>query len=141
MIFYSDKNVYEAAKDRIRWIFDEFKGKKIVVSISGGKDSTVLLYLVKEIMDERGIEKIPVCFSTKRLRLHRSSTISGRQCAFRGLSRTGFNPFSKSGTPRLASGSMCGVRVSNGADPKNRLEPTRIAVTRSRRCSTMCLTV
>lgn len=63
MIFYGEKNVYEAALDRFRFIFNEFYGKRpIVVTISGGKDSTVCLYLVKEIMDEMGIEKIPVLF-------------------------------------------------------------------------------
>lgn len=62
MIFYSEKNVYEAAKDRIRWIFDEFKGRRIVISFSGGKDSTTVLHLAKEIMDEKGIAKIPVFF-------------------------------------------------------------------------------
>ncbi len=67
MIFYSDKNVYEAAKDRIRWIFDEFPDRKIVVSFSGGKDSTTILHLVKEVMDERGIKKIPVFFCDQEL--------------------------------------------------------------------------
>lgn len=40
-------NVFEAAKDRISWTFDNFE--KIYVSFSGGKDSTVMLHLV---MDE-----------------------------------------------------------------------------------------
>lgn len=63
MIFYSrDKNVYEAGKERIRFILDEFPDHKIAVSISGGKDSTAVLHLVKEVMDERGIKKIPVFF-------------------------------------------------------------------------------
>lgn len=62
MVFYSDKNVYEAAKERIRWIYDEFPDRPIVVSFSGGKDSTVILHLVKEVADERGIKKIPVFF-------------------------------------------------------------------------------
>ena len=63
MIFYGEKNVYEAGLERIRYIFDEFYGKRpIIVTISGGKDSTVTLYLVHEIMVERGIEKIPVLF-------------------------------------------------------------------------------
>lgn len=62
MVFYSDKNVYEAAKERIRWIYDEFPDRPIVVSFSGGKDSTVVLHLVKEVADERGIKKIPVFF-------------------------------------------------------------------------------
>lgn len=61
MNFYSDKNVYEAGKERIRKIFDRYYGKMPVsVSFSGGKDSTVVLYMVKEIMDERGIKQIPV---------------------------------------------------------------------------------
>lgn len=67
MIFYSDKNVYEAAKDRIRWIFDEFEGRPISVSFSGGKDSTTILHLTKEVMDERGIKKIPVFFCDQEL--------------------------------------------------------------------------
>ena len=63
MIFYSEQNVYESAKDRIRWIFDEFNDTHTIsVSFSGGKDSTVILHLVKEVMDERGIKKIPVFF-------------------------------------------------------------------------------
>ena len=62
MLFYSDKSVYEAAKDRIRWIFNEFPERKKVVSFSGGKDSTTVLHLVKEVMDELGIAKIPVFF-------------------------------------------------------------------------------
>lgn len=63
MIFYGEQNVYEAAKDRLRFIFNEFyPHRKIGVTFSGGKDSTVTLFLTKEIMDEFGIEKIPVIF-------------------------------------------------------------------------------
>lgn len=67
MIFYGKQNVYEAAKDRIRYLFDEFPDRKIVVAFSGGKDSTAILYLVKEIMDERGIKTIPVFFLDQEL--------------------------------------------------------------------------
>lgn len=41
--FNVDKNVLEATQERISYIFDNFEN--IVVSISGGKDSTVLCYL------------------------------------------------------------------------------------------------
>jgi predicted phosphoadenosine phosphosulfate sulfurtransferase len=41
------KNVLDAAKERIEWTFDNFK--KIYLSFSAGKDSTVMLHLV---MDE-----------------------------------------------------------------------------------------
>lgn len=40
---YINKNVLEASKERISYIFDNFEN--IVVSISGGKDSTVLCHL------------------------------------------------------------------------------------------------
>lgn len=40
---YTSENVLEATKKRIAYIFDEFEN--VVVSISGGKDSTVLAYL------------------------------------------------------------------------------------------------
>ncbi len=40
---YVNKTVLEAAKERISYIFDEFEN--IIVSISGGKDSTVLTHL------------------------------------------------------------------------------------------------
>lgn len=42
-IYNPSKNVLEAAKERISWLFDEFKN--IQVSISSGKDSTVLYFL------------------------------------------------------------------------------------------------
>ncbi|WP_330633688.1 phosphoadenosine phosphosulfate reductase domain-containing protein [Halocatena halophila] len=43
---YKDQNVLEAARDRVSLIFDEFEN--VVVSISGGKDSTVLFHLCYE---------------------------------------------------------------------------------------------
>ena len=63
MIYYGEKNVYVASLDRFRYIFSEFYGKRpIIISVSGGKDSTVILHLAKEVMDEMGIDKIPVLF-------------------------------------------------------------------------------
>jgi predicted phosphoadenosine phosphosulfate sulfurtransferase len=44
---YLDCDVLTASRERIAWVFDHFE--KIMVSFSGGKDSTVLLHLV---MDE-----------------------------------------------------------------------------------------
>lgn len=44
MIKYLDINVFDAATERIRYIFDNFK--KVYVSFSGGKDSGVMLNLV-----------------------------------------------------------------------------------------------
>lgn len=53
---HSGKNVLQAAKDRINWLFDEFqaKGKPLAVSTSGGKDSTVVYELSRAIAAERG---------------------------------------------------------------------------------------
>lgn len=63
MIFHGEKNVYEAALERIRYIFQEFYGKrKIIVTMSGGKDSTVVMHLCHEVMKELDIPKIPVLF-------------------------------------------------------------------------------
>jgi predicted phosphoadenosine phosphosulfate sulfurtransferase len=43
---YLNKNVFEASKERISFVFDNFN--RIIVSFSGGKDSTVMLHLVME---------------------------------------------------------------------------------------------
>jgi predicted phosphoadenosine phosphosulfate sulfurtransferase len=43
---YLTYNVLEAAQERISWTFDNFE--KIIVSFSGGKDSTVMTHLVLE---------------------------------------------------------------------------------------------
>ena len=52
MKIFTGQNVYEAAKDRLRWIYDEFPN--VVVSYSGGKDSDVVLNLAIEIATEKG---------------------------------------------------------------------------------------
>lgn len=49
---YINETVLTAAKRRISYIFDEFE--KIIVSISGGKDSTVLAHLALEEAHRRG---------------------------------------------------------------------------------------
>lgn len=52
MKLYLPQNVYAAAKDRIRWLFDEFE--HVSVDFSGGKDSTVTLNLALMIAEEKG---------------------------------------------------------------------------------------
>ena len=44
----------EAARARIRHVYDTFD--TVCVQFSGGKDSTAVLYLAKEIHEERGLE-------------------------------------------------------------------------------------
>lgn len=51
-IYSKTKNVVDAAKERISFIFDHFE--HINVSISGGKDSTVLAWLVLQEAEKRG---------------------------------------------------------------------------------------
>lgn len=50
------QTVYEAALDRIRFVYDNCDD--VIVSMSGGKDSTVLLHLTKLVAAERG--RLPV---------------------------------------------------------------------------------
>ena len=52
---YLDKSVYEAAQERLAFIFREFDN--IYVSFSGGKDSGLLLHLVMDYAREHGIQK------------------------------------------------------------------------------------
>lgn len=58
---YLNKNVYEAALERVEFTFNEFE--KICVSFSGGKDSGIILNLFLDYMRKHGIkEKIGVLF-------------------------------------------------------------------------------
>lgn len=58
-VYSSTRNVYEAAIDRIDFIFKNFK--RVYLSFSGGKDSGVMLNLTLEYMRKHGItEKIGV---------------------------------------------------------------------------------
>ena len=50
--YHPEKNVFEAARERISYIFDNFE--RIIVSISGGKDSTVLAHLALVEAHKRG---------------------------------------------------------------------------------------
>lgn len=58
-VWDKDKNVLEASRERMSYIFDEFE--EIQVSISGGKDSTVLLFLALQEAEKRN-RKIEVFF-------------------------------------------------------------------------------
>jgi len=51
MKIFTNKSVYEAALDRIRYLYDEFEN--ITVSFSGGKDSTICLQLALIVAEER----------------------------------------------------------------------------------------
>jgi len=52
---YKSKNVYDAANDRLAFIFANFE--RIYLSFSGGKDSGVMLNLVLDYMRRNGITK------------------------------------------------------------------------------------
>lgn len=56
---YKNKNVLEAARERINYAFDEFDN--IYLSVSGGKDSSVMMHLCSEIARERD-EKFSMFF-------------------------------------------------------------------------------
>jgi predicted phosphoadenosine phosphosulfate sulfurtransferase len=56
MKIFNKQSVYDAAIDRINFLFDEFPN--IVVCFSGGKDSTVMLNLALNIAEER--ERLPL---------------------------------------------------------------------------------
>ena len=60
MKFYQKQNVFDAALDRIRWLFDEFPN--VVVNFSGGKDSTVVLNLSLLVAEEKGRLPLRVMF-------------------------------------------------------------------------------
>ena len=55
---YKQKNVFEAAKERIKWIFDNFEN--VSVSVSGGKDSSVVFDLCHKEAVKRN--RIIECF-------------------------------------------------------------------------------
>ncbi len=56
---YINKTVLDAARERMAFIFDEFEN--IIVSVSGGKDSTVLAHLALSEANRRG-RKVGVFF-------------------------------------------------------------------------------
>lgn len=58
MKVYKNKNVYDEALDRIRLLYDEFP--LVMVSLSGGKDSTVILELTKIVARERNALPVKV---------------------------------------------------------------------------------
>ncbi len=60
MRYYRKQNVFDAALDRIRYIFDEFP--EVCVSISGGKDSTVVLNLALIVAEEKNRLPLKVMF-------------------------------------------------------------------------------
>jgi len=57
---FLNENVWDAALDRIRRIFDEFD--TVIVAFSGGKDSTVTFNLAMIVAEEKGRLPLPVMF-------------------------------------------------------------------------------
>lgn len=50
-VFNREKNVYEAALERMNYIFDNYE--TVIVSCSGGKDSTITTYLAIEVAKKK----------------------------------------------------------------------------------------
>ncbi len=55
----------EAARQRIRHVYDTFD--TVCVQFSGGKDSTAILYLAKEVHEERGLGPVKVIFRDEEM--------------------------------------------------------------------------
>jgi predicted phosphoadenosine phosphosulfate sulfurtransferase len=64
MKIYLEQNVYDAALERTRFLFDEFEN--IMVCISGGKDSTIVYNLCKIIAKEKNRLPLKVLFVDQR---------------------------------------------------------------------------
>jgi len=57
---YTNETVLEAARARMRWVFQEFQ--HVYVGFSGGKDSTVILNLALEVAEDLKRLPVPVVF-------------------------------------------------------------------------------
>jgi len=62
---FLDMSCVEAARKRIRHVYDIFD--TVCVQFSGGKDSTAVLYLAKEIHEERGLGPVKVIFRDEEM--------------------------------------------------------------------------
>jgi predicted phosphoadenosine phosphosulfate sulfurtransferase len=62
---FLDMSCVDAARDRIRHVYDTFD--TVCVQFSGGKDSTAVLYLAKEVHDERGLGPVRVIFRDEEM--------------------------------------------------------------------------
>lgn len=62
---FLDINCVEAARQRIRHVYDTFD--TVCVQFSGGKDSTAVLLLAKEVHDERGLGPVKVIFRDEEM--------------------------------------------------------------------------
>lgn len=60
MKIYKNQNVYDAALERIEWIFDEFPN--VIIGVSGGKDSTVIFNLALEVARKKKRLPLKVLF-------------------------------------------------------------------------------
>ena len=60
MNIYTGKNVFDEARERVSFIFDEFD--TVIVNMSGGKDSTCIYNLCLEEAERRGRLPLPVLF-------------------------------------------------------------------------------
>ena len=62
---FLDINVVDAARERLRHVYDSFD--TVAVQFSGGKDSSALLLLAKEIHEERGLGPVTVIFRDEEM--------------------------------------------------------------------------
>jgi predicted phosphoadenosine phosphosulfate sulfurtransferase len=62
---FLDMTCVDAARERIRHVYDTFD--TVCVQFSGGKDSTAILYLAKEIHEERGLGPVKVIFRDEEM--------------------------------------------------------------------------
>lgn len=62
---YLDISCVDAARERVRHVYDTFD--TVCVQFSGGKDSTAVLYLAKEIHEERGLGPVKVIFRDEEM--------------------------------------------------------------------------
>ena len=62
---FLDMSCVDAARARMRHVYDTFD--TVCVQFSGGKDSTAVLYLAKEIHEERGLGPVKVIFRDEEM--------------------------------------------------------------------------
>lgn len=62
---FLDASCVDAARARIRHVYDTFD--TVCVQFSGGKDSTAILHLAKEVHDERGLGPVKVIFRDEEM--------------------------------------------------------------------------